>query len=361
MYLYPAKKIAFLLILISTTFSLFAKEIPVVFIITKITNHVYIAHPGRVERINITSTIIVGATYLTVIESQTDVFMATALITEIRNKISKLPIKYLVFSHSHSDHISGAAAFLHENPSLIIIAQEKTAQHISLHASDEQKSWGETIGQKSIEEKQNDASSKSEEKKNYFLKAANELYAYYRDLASSVIVPPNLTFSDSLNLYDKDLQLQLKYLGAGHTPGDIVALILPDKVLVTGDLVHDYEPLFQDADPDSWLQVLEKIKQMDFDYFVGGHGDMHKGKNIIYLWQNYMKELKTKTIAAIKEGLTLEAFQNKLTIESFTSLQNGYGERIQQFRSSYMEYLTGPLLDAVKDEIAYMWKFYYAR
>ncbi len=122
--------------------------------------------------------------------------------------------------------------------------------------------------------------------------------------------------------------------------------------------MHDFEPLFWDANPDSWIQVLEKIKQIDFDYFIGGHGDMHKGKDIVYAWQNYIKELKTKTLIAIKNNLTLKSFQDEITLESFTSLQNGYGERIQKFRTSYMEFLPGPMLDAVKDEIAYMWKFY---
>jgi glyoxylase-like metal-dependent hydrolase (beta-lactamase superfamily II) len=147
-------------------------------------------------------------------------------------------------------------------------------------------------------------------------------------------------------------------LGDGHTPGDIVALIPQDKVLVTGDLVHDYEPLFWNAHPDSWIQVLEKIKQLDFDSFVGGHGDMHRGKDIINSWLSYIKELKAKTIAAINEGLTLEAFLNKITPETFTSLQNGYGERIQKFRLSYMNYFTGPLPDAVRAEITDIWKFY---
>ncbi len=342
----------------SHTFSLFAKSNPDVFIFSKITNHVYIAHPGLVKRINSTSTIIVGRNFLTVVESQTDVYMATALIRGIRQRISKLPIKYLIFSHFHLDHILGAEAFLRENPALVIIAHQNTAEHIALHGIDEQTSWVNTIKQKSIEAKQFAVSAKTEQKRKYFTIASNEFAAYYRDVQSSAIVPPNLTFRDSLNLYDENLQLQLAFLGAGHTAGDIVVFVPQDKVLITGDLVHDYEPLFWDADPDSWVNVLEKMKQIGFDYFVGGHGDIHEGKEIIYAWQRYIQELITKTKGAIAEGLTLETFQKEMTIETFSSLQNGYGERIQKFRTGYMEYLTGPLIDAIRGEIAFLWKFY---
>src|SRR4030095_985109 len=258
----------------------------------------------------------------------------------------KLPIKYLIFSHFHSDHTLGAGAFLQENPSLIIIAHKKTAEHISLHASEEQKSWGELIKQKSIEARQFANSAGTQEQRNYYLGAANEFDVYYRDIQSSIVVTPNLTFSDSISLIDKDLQVKLIFLGAAHTNGDIVIFIPQDKVLVTGDIVHDFEPLFWDADPESWIRVLEIIKHIDFDYFVGVHGDTHKGKYIIYAWENYIRELKAKTVAAMEEGLTLNEFQNKITTESLTSLQNGYGDRIQKFRTSYIEYLTGPLLDA---------------
>jgi glyoxylase-like metal-dependent hydrolase (beta-lactamase superfamily II) len=284
--------------------------------------------------------------------------MATALIREIRQRISKLPIKYLIFSHSHLDHILGACAFLKENPAIIIIAQQKAAEHISLMGKDEQESWEVVIKQKSNEAKALAETAKTVEQKNYFIQTSRELDAYYRDVQSSKIVTPNLAFGDSLTLDDKGLLVKLIFLGAGHTPGDIVVFIPADKVLITGDLVHDFEPLFPDSDPDSWIQVLEKIKQINFDYFVGGHGDKHAGREIVKNWSAYMQELIAITREAIREGQTLENFEKQLTADRFASLQNGYGQRIQQFRSGYMEYWTGPLDDAIKGEVASLWKFY---
>ena len=356
--MYSKKLLLSVLICCSISGPGFAKPVPDIFIISKVTPHVYIAHPGRIKRINSTSTIIVGQSFLTVVESQTDGFMATELIREIRERISKLPIKYLIFSHAHLDHILGAGAFLKENPDIVIIAQQKAAAHISLLGADEKKSWEQVIQQKSDEAKSAAGTAKTQAQKNYFAQAANELDAYYRDIHSSEIVQPNWIFSDSLTIFDKGLQLKLVYLGAGHTPGDIVVFIPEDKLLVTGDLVHDFEPLFPDADPDSWIKVLEKIKQIDFEYFVGGHGDMHKGKEIMNNWSAYMQELITKTREAIREGQSLENFKKQISAASFTSLQNGYGQRIQQFRLGYMEYWTGPLDDAIKGEVDPIWTFY---
>jgi cyclase len=352
------KLLLFFLILNSNPFLSVAKSTPDIFIISNISPHVYIAHPGRINRINSTSTIIVSTHFLTVIESQTDEFMAAALIREIRHHISKLPIKYLIFSHYHLDHILGAMAFLRENPALIIIAQQNAAEHISRFGKEEQESWATAIRQKSDEVKFITRTDKTVQQKNYLKQTSDELDAYYRDIKFSMIAAPNLVFTDSITIYDSDITIQLTFLGAGHTSGDIVIFIPCDRVLVTGDLVHDYEPLFGDADPDSWIQVLDKIKQIDFDYFVGGHGDKHKGKEIIYAWENYISELIAKTKEAIREKMTLEVFQKQITTEMFVSLQDGYGQRIQQFRESYMEYLIGPLPDAIRSEVSFLWKFY---
>ena len=310
---------------------LFAKPVPDIFIISKITPHVYIAHPGRIKRINSTSTIIVGQSFLTVVESQTDVFMATELIREIRERISKLPIKYLIFSHAHLDHILGAGAFRKENPDIVIIAQQKAAAHISLLGKDEKKSWEEVIQQKSDEAKSATGTAKTQAQKNYFKQAANELDAYYRDIHSSEIVQPNRVFSDSLTIFDKGLQLKLVYLGAGHTPGDIVVFIPEDKLLVTGDLVHDFEPLFQDADPDSWIRVLDRIKHMDFDYFVGGHGDMHKGKEIINNWSAYVQELITRIREAVREGQFWKILKTKSPPNHSLRCKMGTGKEFSNF------------------------------
>lgn len=352
-----SKHVWFLLITISNALTLFANEAQDSFVVSRVTENVFIAHPGRIKKINSTSTIIVGSNYLTVVESQADIVLAKALLKAIRNRISKLPVRYLVFSHFHSDHILGAGAFLEENPGLVIIAHQKTAEHIRHYTAQEQHAWAKLVEEKAMEAKVMAVSAANPQKQE-LMSTSVELHRYYEDIQSSVIVPPAISFSDSLILHDGNRQIQIKHFGSGHTFGDIVVYVPQDKVLITGDMVHDYEPLFWNADPDQWTHTLSKIKQIDFDYFVGGHGGAHKGKEIIHLWQNYMEELKTKTREAIKDGLTLEVFQNKITLASFGSLQNGYGNRIQTFRTSFMEYWTGPLLDAVKDEISYLWRYY---
>lgn len=330
------------------------------FVVKKITNYIYIAHPQKINRVNNTSTIILGPDYLTVVESQTDEFMATELLKAIRSKISRLPIKYLINTHFHLDHVLGTKTFVNENPGIIIITHELTAKIMEQKAKTDKDQFVAALMQKSISTRKLTEQEKNKKKKSELFAAANEIEKYSKDLSASTIVFPTLTFSDSLNIWNNRLHIELKFLGGGHTPGDIVVLIPEEKFLITGDLVHDYEPLFWDANIDNWLLMLEKIKTLDFDNFVGGHGDVHKGKEVIDFWEEYLEEVRTKTIKAIAEGMSLIDFQKSLSLESFASLQrNDYGKRIQHFRSTFMgDVMTGPLLEAIRSQLGFVWNFY---
>lgn len=273
------------------------------FVVKKITNYIYIAHPQKVNRVSNTSTVILSPGYLTVVESQTDEFMAMELIKAIRSKISRLPIKYLINTHFHLDHILGTKAFIKENPGIVIITHELTAKIIEQKAKTDKDQFAAGLMQKSVIVRRQAEQEKIKVKKSELLTAANDIKKYSEDLSASTVVFPTLTFRDSLTIWDNRLHIELKFLGGGHTQGDIVLLIPEEKFLITGDLVHDFEPLFWDADIDNWLSVLNKIKSLDFVYFVGGHGDVHKGKEIIDFWKEYIEEVRTKTIKAIKEGI----------------------------------------------------------
>lgn len=357
------KKLVVYFILTVPLFNISSGQTKISFVIKKITDHIYIAHPQKVNRVNNTSTVILSPNYLTVIESQTDEFMASELIKAIRSKISGLPIKYLINTHFHLDHILGSGAFVKENPGIVIITHELTAKIIEQKAQTDKDQFAAGLMQKSISTRKQGNQEKNKEKRSELLAAANDIEKYSKDMSASTITLPTLTFRDSLTISDNRLHIELKFLGGGHTQGDIVLLIPEEKFLITGDLVHDYEPLFWDADIDNWLSTLNKIKALDFDYFVGGHGDVHKGKEVIDFWKEYIEEVKTKTIKAIKEGISLTDFQKSLSLESFVSLQkNDYGKRIQHFRGSFMgDVMTGPLLEAIRSQMEFVWNYYQKR
>ena len=80
---------------------------------------------------------------------------------------------------------------------------------------------------------------------------------------------PDETFESSRDLGG----CELVTFGGGHTESDAVLLVPAARVLFAADLVvvrsHGW---VGDGNVESWLEILERIRGLDFDVLVPGHG-----------------------------------------------------------------------------------------
>jgi glyoxylase-like metal-dependent hydrolase (beta-lactamase superfamily II) len=82
-----------------------------------------------------------------------------------------------------------------------------------------------------------------------------------------------------------------------------VYVFLPkEKVLVTGDAMHGWTPFMGDSYPYDWIQTLDAAEKLDFEYVIGGHGDVMQGKQKFELWKQYFHDLMHHTAAVYAEG-----------------------------------------------------------
>ncbi len=91
---------------------------------------------------------------------------------------------------------------------------------------------------------------------------------------------PNIVFADQAAVYLGGVEVQLFYLGRGHTNGDTV-IYFPDlKTVHTGDLIIDGMPVIDyDAGGSAieFVRTIDNLLKMDFDTMIPGHGRvMHK-------------------------------------------------------------------------------------
>jgi cyclase len=97
---------------------------------------------------------------------------------------------------------------------------------------------------------------------------------------------PNITVQPrgSLHLGGKDVEIY--WLGRGHTDGDVVVLFPQYRVLAAGDLFTHGEGLPELVDysgggsAKEWPATIDKVLKLDFDTVVPGHGDVAKKADI---------------------------------------------------------------------------------
>jgi glyoxylase-like metal-dependent hydrolase (beta-lactamase superfamily II) len=131
---------------------------------------------------------------------------------------------------------------------------------------------------------------------------------------------PNYTFTDSWAAKYGDTSIRAIHPGRGHTDGDLVLLLVEDKVLVAGDLFFNgYWPnidLEAGGSVVDWPQTLDTVLALDFDTVVPGHGPLATRADL-ERFRDFMRSLGQQTAAIAARGGTLADARRDVDIDSF--------------------------------------------
>jgi glyoxylase-like metal-dependent hydrolase (beta-lactamase superfamily II) len=99
-----------------------------------------------------------------------------------------------------------------------------------------------------------------------------------------------VTLADHLTLFRGGREIRLLFLGRGHTGGDVVVHLPKERAVLTGDLLVEGTSYIGDAFIRDWLQTLDRLKALDFEVTLPGHGQPFKGKTKIDHFQAYLRD-----------------------------------------------------------------------
>ena len=172
-------------------------------------------------------------------------------------------------SHWHLDHILGNQEVAH----LSIYATERTLEILRERREALQNEIRPASLEKDIREleAQRDRASSPAVRDHYeSVLAMNR--ALFRQAAEIRVTPPNQPFRDRLRLPGA-AGAELVTFGGGHTESDAVLFLPRQRVLFAGDLVVvKTHPNITSGDPEQWLRILERMRQLGVERIVPGHG-----------------------------------------------------------------------------------------
>lgn len=186
------------------------------------------------------SGVIVGDDSVMVVDAQATPLMAGKVIERIRSVTDK-PVKYIALTHYHAVRVLGAGAY--------------NASHIIM--SDLARAYVAERGQQDWDSE---------------FERFPRLFEGFDGITG--LTWPSITFSRSMRVYLGRREVQLHYLGRGHTAGDMVAYVPDAKVMFSGDLVEYRSACYcGDAHLHDWPRTLDKLMQFDMQALVPGRGD----------------------------------------------------------------------------------------
>ena len=212
---------------------------------------------------------VIGDEAVVVVDTFENAAAAQALLGEIR-MLTKLPIKFVVNTHYHLDHVAGNAVFAKEGAA--IVAHHNVPAWIH---TENLKFFGKDIKpeQKSVVES---------------------------------LSTPDVLYDSSIELRVGPTPIRVEYF-PGHTGGDSVVIVQQDKstVVFCGDLFwRQTLPNLIDASTLPWLETLSTLSKVSAESpvtFVPGHGDPGTSAEVT-AFRAYLSDLREWVGAAKKEG-----------------------------------------------------------
>ena len=235
---------------------------------------------------------VVGPEFVLAIDARATPAHARVWLDELR-RVTQLPVRYLVLTHYHAVRTLGASAFEAE----IVVCHDNTGKWIRERGSED------------------------------FESELRRFPRLFRDVDGVPgLTVPGLTFSRTLSIFLGDREVQLRWLGPGHTKGDAVVWLPQERVLFSGDLVEaGAAPYMGDAYVGTWAgPTLDALEGLGAETIVPGRGPAVRGDaagEAIASTRAFLARLRDEVAAVLGRGGSVrEAFA-----AAHAALEPGYG------------------------------------
>ena len=206
-----------------------------------------------------------------------------ALLQDIR-KITDKPVRYVIASHYHADHIYGLQAFK-DHTGAIIIAQERAGEY---------------------KENEETADEKADQRLD---QRRGALYPWVD--GQTRVVPPDITFKERMTIVLGDRRLTLLFAGPAHSSSDMMMMVEPDGVLFAGDIVQNSRIPFMNSDDVStthWLGALAEVEKLQPKFIIPGHGKPStEAAKAIAFTRDYIQYVRDAMAKAVQNWTDFDA------------------------------------------------------
>jgi glyoxylase-like metal-dependent hydrolase (beta-lactamase superfamily II) len=203
---------------------------------------------------------------------------SAGLLREEIRKVTDKPVKYVVYSHQHWDHVRGGRIFKDEGA--VFVSHANCIKHFHRHPNPD-------------------------------------------------VVMPDMTYEGTrhdLTLGGRTLELY--YFGRNH--GDCMTFmrIPEEKILFVVDLVTPYgvsggSGLLNDYYPLDWIRSMKEIEaQVDFERMIGGHGVPIAPKDAFVERRRYIETMFAAVKAEWEKGTNPFEIAEKIDLPEFKHLRN---------------------------------------
>ena len=204
-------------------------------------------------------------------------------------KITTQPIKRVIISHYHADHIYGLQVFKALGAEI----------------------WAHTDGQEYLGSES--AVLRLEERRNSLKPWVN---------AKTKLIAADRWLTGDSSFEMGGLNFELRHVGPAHSNEDMTLFVKEDGVLFSGDLVFkDRVPYVGDADSRLWLTAMDKLIAFNPSYMIPGHGAFSNTPVAdLQLTRDYLRYIRQVMGKAVKDFVSFDEAYSQTDWSQFSHL-----------------------------------------
>jgi cyclase len=283
--------------------------------------------PGLLEHAN--SLVIVNDTDVVVVDSQMTPSATRELIRAI-SKVTTRPVRYVINTHWHDDHMFGNAAYAAAYPGVEFISSPDTRDDFETLGRDNRQQFlaalpgemellrrhlasGTALNWRDLGSEGpplDDAARRS------LASSIEQAARYLAEAPGTTLVSPSVTVETQLVLMRGSREIRILCVGPGHTRGDVVVWLPKEGVLASGDVVSAIVPMAGGTtDLAVWARALDRLIALGPRTIVPGHGPAQPGDALLHRTKALLESVLERTAAAYRPGATLAEVRSNVQLD----------------------------------------------
>jgi glyoxylase-like metal-dependent hydrolase (beta-lactamase superfamily II) len=266
---------------------------------------------------------------------------ATWLKTQFAERF-KVPVRYVIYSHSHWDHVEGAEVFA---DTARVVAHENVAKNMDGRIPQmpgdmlDRNNNGRFELNEIVDPLTNNGGRCGMPAGFFKTADRNGDGSLTPAELQTGIRKPDLLYSERLQLVLGGKRVELIFPGRNHSDDATVVFFPAERVVFATEFISDValpptaSPRafpsacgpFDGSPLSEWIRSYRTVEALDFDVFAGGHGAL-ANKADVTANREFFEELVTAVSGGLAQGKSLAELQQTLLFEKYRDW-NGYAVR----------------------------------
>ena len=298
--------------------------------------HVFQAAEGTTGVVNGNITLVVGREAAMVVDTGQFPGIARRVVEDIK-RITPLPVRHIVNTHWHGDHLLANNVFREAWPQARIVAHSHTVEQAARFYSEYDTRMAQRLPIIMADMRRQRDAADSSEQKQWLDRTLDCAERAIPEIEVTRYVAPDLIVDQELAVDLGAMRAVVRHLGTGNTPGDLVVWLPQERLAIVGDMIVHPVPYAIGSQLAPWARTLARLRALEPLTIVAGHGPVMRDDRYLRDVQQLLESTRAQLADMHSRGVSRQDAEKQLDTRRFRERYVNTPMRRQAFEQFFVK------------------------